>query len=796
MATTSNVGFGGGGGFGGGAGADATGSSYTSPRFGGGGGFGGGAGANATGSSYTYRGGRYGGGGGNQARAEDEALKKQNEAKAKAEAERKARQEEAKKKFEAEQKARKEKAFGQTTTGQVKLGYGGAVTIGGNKYVGNAYIKSLGMTANEYNRKIRDEAVSSGQISKADYGRSSFVVTYEQQEVPSDSTMQSNQVSGMFGGGGSFGGSGAGADATGSAYIKGNSFGSKISMSYNRANKFIKNKITDPYIFNPAEKYLGLNATTFGTGLKQAVQMPLVVVSGKTSILNSNDPVSSAVEGFGSGIYQDVKDNPAKQLVLFGAGKVIGLGAEAVGSGLTAIPKVGRVLGSTFRGAEIIGGAGVGGYYAYKTGTEVVSSAKSGDYKEVGSKTGIAIKDLFIFGKGYSSGKKSYQSVQDSIRTFGRTELPTKDVVPYDVLIGKKKFVENPSGKINAKEYLKLFNEKSQIIPGIKEPMAYHQAPSTFWGKSNLQVTDGGTSEFLGLYGAYRPSPYFLKVGGSSSTGLSVKGVIANILQPYGKPGTAGIIPERFVIGKSAKVGEAFIPAIKPEVEAIFPVGTQASMINKKFFYTWEGRKIPIDIFKVSKGKVEGEVPLGDVLSSSSYSKPSSYNPVVRSSLSKGSKTSSSYDINPSEYYKSGYGKSNNILYSASSTTSYKRGSYKGGSSSSIVPSYKPSVIIDSYKSSKKSSKSIIGKSYVSSKTSLVRGSRFNRPTIIQTIPFKDKPLTSKMIKPSRTAYQPSFTGSVLNIRASRKPLLAGSLSVRPILVSGKRKKKKRLWWM
>ena len=68
-----------------------------------------------------------------------------------------------------------------TQVKDVKISPSGGVSVGTGKdtrrYVGNAMIPGLGITANAYNKRVRADSVSSGQISIKDYGRTSFVGT-------------------------------------------------------------------------------------------------------------------------------------------------------------------------------------------------------------------------------------------------------------------------------------------------------------------------------------------------------------------------------------------------------------------------------------------------------------------------------------------------------------------------------------------------------------------------------------------------------------------------------------------
>ncbi len=64
------------------------------------------------------------------------------------------------------------------TPDKIIISTSGAVTIGRTKYTGNAVVPGTGgMTANEYARKVKRDAVSSGQIKQKDIGRTKITFT-------------------------------------------------------------------------------------------------------------------------------------------------------------------------------------------------------------------------------------------------------------------------------------------------------------------------------------------------------------------------------------------------------------------------------------------------------------------------------------------------------------------------------------------------------------------------------------------------------------------------------------------
>lgn len=81
--------------------------------------------------------------------------------------------------------------------GQIDIARSGGVTTGGVRYTGGAVIPGTGgMTANEYTRMIRGQAISGGQVSSKDIGYTSFSIAPQQvKQEPS-----AIDTSGLFGG--------------------------------------------------------------------------------------------------------------------------------------------------------------------------------------------------------------------------------------------------------------------------------------------------------------------------------------------------------------------------------------------------------------------------------------------------------------------------------------------------------------------------------------------------------------------------------------------------------------------
>ena len=450
---------------------------------------------------------------------------------------------------------------------------------------------------------------------------------------------------------------------------------------------------------------------------------------------------------------------PLKYAAYGAMGAGIGFGISGALTGATAIsPVVGTVAQVGVTGA----GIGLGGYYAYGVGKQVYEAPTSFERGGIIGTEGLKIAAI---GGGYASGQKGWQQTAGWWRTRGRVEIPAEQLIPAKILSGEKRFVVSPTGKISQKEYLRLFEKESQILPGIKEPIAYHQTPGVWWKGKGLEVTQPGTSEFPGLYGAYKVSPHFLKVGGEYKI-FSLKDWA---VPPSKAPGTVGIIPTRFTLTQTGKPGTAFIPATKPEVEAIFPMGTKAVKVSTDYFYRWKGVRVPIDVYKATPPSTTPPIaPVVDVSKAvSSYGAMPSYSLISPTSLAVSS-------VIPSYRLSLGLDTS----YKPSGAPSYKP---------SYAPSYAPSTL-SSYRPPRAPSyKPSYAPSYAPS-------SKLISYTPPKSLPWFPKPSISmvggRMISAKQIfRYTPSYAGFTWGIKAPQIPKAPfgkfTGLEIRPIVPGG-----------
>jgi len=457
-----------------------------------------------------------------------------------------------------------------------------------------------------------------------------------------------------------------------------------------------------------------------------------------------------------------------------------------VGVGAAASPVLGAVKGVStsilgVEGTQTIGSiAGISATSFY-LGRKLNKWELDSTWEEKGRIFGETAVEITALGLG----SYGYQYIKGFLKTIGRTEIPKERLVPKDVLSGKKSFPKAP-----AKEHLKFFETKSSRIPGYNEPFMYHATGQKFWDKTF--VAGKGTSYDPGLFGSYGVSPHFLRVGSPynffSFDFFNVAG---------GDPGILAIKPIKFSLGrytwkdflsgKFFQEGVANIPAVKPEVESILPPGTTGTIISSKYYTTWGGIRIPLDIAEttgVTTTSLNSNLLNIDYGSSSLVTSGS----FLISSLISESTYESSYT--PSKVtYTSPISPSSITISQSSSITS---------------PSYSSTI--------SKSNYSYIPKSFVPSypsTPSTISTPKF-KPLI--TPPPQSKPSKRMFKKPSKRMFKIPKRKSI--IKVSREPSLAAlglkikspkrfigeetGLTIRPIISKKrkvKKKKKKKGWW-
>lgn len=345
----------------------------------------------------------------------------------------------------------------------------------------------------------------------------------------------------------------------------------------------------------------------------------LTPFSGGVSLaLGRPDPIREFLKGTISGTLIDIRDQPYKNIILFGAGGILGAAAEGLpllvryGGTKLFSPTAGEIAGQLTKIGTVGVGVGYGVGATKNVFLQQINPALTA--KERGELLGVGIKDTLVFGYGFSKGIKFTQTVQGEIRTFGRQELQLETLTKKSVIEGTEPFLLAPKNK-----QLGLFRDSPFRLPG-EPPGAFSAMQQQFY--TDVIKPGAGSSELPGIYGAYGLSPRFLKIPGSSPA--SFKFSLAEVFK-LNRPAIAYLEPlsfreNRFVKARPYKIGDqtfrfdflrpakkgvADIPLQKNEAEAIFRIDAGEYVLkNNKFFTTVDSVKVSIDVFEFPGGKV------------------------------------------------------------------------------------------------------------------------------------------------------------------------------------------------
>ena len=323
---------------------------------------------------------------------------------------------------------------GSTIQTQTVVGLGGRVEVEGRKYIGQAYIPHLGMTANQYVILARRRAVETGMVKKGQQGKYSYTIQTQQ---PSEEREEKKYFTSR-----SFyqerAGQPAGiqwylSDESGkiirkatpeeAGQLKGEATGvlqASEETTFQKAqrqagNVVRKTGITDIYVEANRNLARTITQPAFNYLEKQGVTIDAI---SKVATFNFATPkiapLSQFQLGVVSGILQDVRDNPLKQGLLFGAGHVYATVSTVIGFGGGTISKI---LGLGYAGSTIY------------------SAASTGNYYQAGKIIGVSGKDIALIGYGSTKGSKFGGRILERIK-----EPPRVTFVSFDqgtVKVGK-----------------------------------------------------------------------------------------------------------------------------------------------------------------------------------------------------------------------------------------------------------------------------------------------------------------------------------------------------------------------
>lgn len=316
----------------------------------------------------------------------------------------------------------------------------------------------------------------------------------------------------------------------------------------------------------------------------------------------------------------------------FGVGSVAGAGLRAGGTALArTVPKVTSLGG---RAAESIGIKGATtfidnlgkraikvtskttGVFALGAGGVAVGQASaeaiaSGSQKEAAQIAARTSREFIAFGGGLKAGQRGFDKGVDLVRTRGLQEIPSEQIVAPEFFKGQR-FPQIKKGQ-TAGQLQKEFLEP--VLPGEARGVArgFTATPEPFAKNTKLLP---GSSEVPGGFSAPRVSPNFLRISGEKSPKFGL-----DILTETNRPTVVRLTPKSLELAPGVKPqqsnlrpldqglkkffedirgsGRSVIPFIKTEKETVTAVDTPVRRTAKRFFFKFQGRRVPIEEFGV-----------------------------------------------------------------------------------------------------------------------------------------------------------------------------------------------------
>jgi hypothetical protein len=279
------------------------------------------------------------------------------------------------------------------------------------------------------------------------------------------------------------------------------------------------------------------------------------------------------------------------------------------------------------------------------------------------------------------------RKTSDFARTARLKEIPKEQVIAPEFFKGQE-FPLIRKGQTAGE----LKAEFKPLLPGETKAAGFTASPGTFKKQTE---TLPGSSEVAGLFQAPRISPHFLRVTEAEKPKLNL-----NIFGTL-KPTVARVTPKEVRLVPGLKAGEtkpsfrdpkklkqffqseaergvSFVPFIKREKEAVIPVGSKLVQTQKRFFFKFQGRRIPIQEFETRGGIVPKKSPLKKTITVSKKSSltrlPTRPSSIPRSFSATGLRSSGR---------RSSQSRSNKSFSSASkSSSSFRSSSRRSGRSS------------------------------------------------------------------------------------------------------------------
>lgn len=197
----------------------------------------------------------------------------------------------------------------------------------------------------------------------------------------------------------------------------------------------------------------------------------------------------------------------------------------------------------------------------------------------------------------------------DRIRVLNLNKIETAEVIAPEYFQGQS-YPRIRKGETAGQ----LLGEFKPFFDDVK-PSGYTASPAPIKNPVILK----GSSELPGLYQAPKLSPNFLKVTNENPKliGLNPLPTLRPSafrvtpteykLLPNVKGSTKDLVNIRYAknfFETKAEKGVSYVPFVKTEKEAVIPFDTQLRLKNKRYYFEFEGRKIPIYEYDAVKGNV------------------------------------------------------------------------------------------------------------------------------------------------------------------------------------------------
>lgn len=220
------------------------------------------------------------------------------------------------------------------------------------------------------------------------------------------------------------------------------------------ADAYIKKTLTEP-LFRDIQKVTGVDITS----PEGREYFEKIIKTGPGPIPKfTAKPISS----FTVGALKDVREEPFKQIVLYEAGKGIGILVGGAGEtyrgykaylgitgksklGITGKSKVGKIVGDTV-------GVGISGLVGYQATKEILAAPTKEEKYAV---AGVIAKDIALFGLGYKRG----------IISVTKPEIKVYRKEPITIVREEARVIKGAGRDIEAPEVYSVYRMKTTVYP-------------------------------------------------------------------------------------------------------------------------------------------------------------------------------------------------------------------------------------------------------------------------------------------------------------------------------------------